>query len=36
MNLKKIVRESNELNEFLKGENIKIKKNIKYTKINEM
>jgi hypothetical protein len=35
-NLKKIVRESKEENEYLKGENQKIKKTIKYTKINEI
>lgn len=31
-----MVRESSELNEFLKSENQKIKKHIKYSKINEM
>lgn len=35
-NLKKIVRESKEENDFLKQENAKIKKTIKYTKINEL
>ena len=35
-NLKKIVRESKEEIEYLKAENQKIKKTIKYTKINEL
>ncbi len=35
-NLKKLVREGKEENEFLKQENAKIKKAIKYTKINEL
>lgn len=35
-NLKKIVRESKEECEYLKTENQKIKKTIKYTKINEL
>jgi hypothetical protein len=35
-NLKKLVKEGKEENEFLKQENAKIKKAIKYTKINEL
>jgi hypothetical protein len=35
-NLKKLVREGKEENEFIKQENAKIKKAIKYTKINEL
>ena len=35
-NLKKIVRESKEQNEYLKLQNQKIKKTVKYTKINEL
>lgn len=34
-NLKKIVKESREENEVLKNESLKIKKTMKYTKINE-
>jgi len=35
-NLKKIVRESKEEVEYLKAENHKIKKTVKYTKMNEL
>lgn len=35
-NLKKIIRESKEEIEELKGENQKVKTNIKYTRINEI
>ena len=35
-NLKKLIREGKQQNEFLKQENAKIKKAIKYTKINEL
>lgn len=35
-NMKKIIRESKEENEYLKQENAKIKKAVKFTKINEL
>ena len=35
-NLKKMIRDSKEENDYLKQENAKIKKAIKYTKINEL
>jgi len=35
-NLKKMIREAKEENDYLKQENVKIKKATKYTKINEL